>query len=124
MHTQWSRARELRRRLTDAERTLWRCLRFRQLGGFKFRRQSPIGPFIADFVCIERRLVIEVDGGQHADQVERDERRTEYLRTRGYHVLRFWDHDVLLQTQDVVDSIFHHLQGTPPQPSPATQGRG
>ena len=81
------RARALRKNLTDAEKLLWRHLRDRQLDGCKFRRQHPIGKFIVDFVCVEKKLVFEVDGGQHATKVEADLQRSEYLRRKGYRTL-------------------------------------
>jgi very-short-patch-repair endonuclease len=83
------RARSLRLSSTDAERRLWRALRDRQLEGYKFRRQRPIGPFIADFVCLERLLIIELDGSQHADS-NYDDARTAWLEQHGWCVLRFW----------------------------------
>src|SRR6185503_2684091 len=83
----------LRREMTDAERKLWSVLRNRQLEGAKFRRQQPIGPFIADFVCQEQRLIIEADGGQHAECAA-DGRRTGFLECKGYRVLRFWNDDI------------------------------
>ena len=89
------RARALRARPTDAERKLWTILRYRQMDGHRFRRQAPIGRYIADFVCFERKLVVEVDGGQHALQVQRDSARTAWLHAQGYRVLRFWNNDVL-----------------------------
>jgi very-short-patch-repair endonuclease len=82
-----ARAQSLRRELTDAERKLWSAMRNRQLHGAKFRRQQPIGPFIVDFVCQERRLIVEVDGGQHADSIT-DDRRTAFLESKGYRLLR------------------------------------
>jgi len=91
-------ARGLRRRQTDSERVLWWQLRDRQLHHAKFRRQHPIGPYIVDFCCLAHRLVVELDGGHHAAQIQADERRTAFLRQRGYRVLRFWDHDVLGNT--------------------------
>lgn len=87
-------ARALRASMTDAEHRLWRVLRKRQLGGHRFRRQCPLGPFVVDFVCLERGVVIEVDGGQHCDSL-RDARRDAWLRGRGFSVLRFWNHDVM-----------------------------
>src|SRR5437899_1689174 len=87
-------AQRLRREMTDAERKLWSALRSRQMEGAKFRRQQPIGPFIADFVCQERRLIIEADGGQHAES-STDDRRTAFLESKGYRVLRFWNNDIL-----------------------------
>lgn len=89
------RARALRHQLTDAERKLWSILRQRQLDGLKFRRQVPIGPYIADFVCLERRLIIEVDGGQHAIATDDDAARTDWLRAQDFRVIRFWNNDVL-----------------------------
>jgi very-short-patch-repair endonuclease len=99
------RARRLRREQTEAERFLWSRLRARQLSGAKFRRQCPIGPFIADFCCLEGHLIIELDGGQHASEVEKDEARSDFLRKQGYEVLRFWDHEVFLETEVVLQMI-------------------
>jgi very-short-patch-repair endonuclease len=82
-------ARELRRNLTDAERLLWYHLRNRQLGGHKFRRQHPIGPFYVDFACIEKMFVIEIDGGQHSLERDEDNQRTAYLESEGFNVVRF-----------------------------------
>src|SRR4051794_26651842 len=87
--------RRLRGQQTDAERKLWFALRDRRLSGFKFVRQEAIGPFIADFVCRERNLIIEVDGGQHSENAK-DKGRDGYLREKGYRVLRFWNNDVLI----------------------------
>ncbi|WP_459943155.1 endonuclease domain-containing protein [Deferrisoma palaeochoriense] len=98
-------ARRLRQNQTDAEHRLWRFLRNRQMLGKKFRRQAPMGPFVVDFVCHEARLIIEVDGGQHAVQVEQDRRRAEWLEHNGYRVLRFWNHDVLQNTEAVLEKI-------------------
>src|SRR5215218_3882887 len=88
------RAQELRNNATDAERKLWRHLSRRQLEGFKFSRQMPVGPYICDFLCRDRQLVVEVDGGQHAES-RRDAGRTAYLEGEGYKVIRFWNDDVL-----------------------------
>ncbi len=96
---------------TDAEHRLWYFLRRQQLGGHKFRRQYPLAGYIADFVCVPARLVIELDGGQHLDALEYDRRRTEALQREGYRVLRFWNDDVLLRTQDVLAEIFRVLEG-------------
>ena len=82
-------SRSLRRRQTDAERRLWERIRDRQLGGHKFRRQYPIGGYVADFCCFDRKLVVELDGGQHAETVERDTARDVVLRANGYRVIRF-----------------------------------
>ena len=113
-------AKVLRGNQTDAERTLWRHLRNRQIGGYKFRRQVPIGNYIVDFVCFETRLIIEVDGGQHAVQLTADEARTDWLQSQGFTVLRFWNNDVLKNTAGVVEQIREHL--TAPHPVPLPQG--
>jgi very-short-patch-repair endonuclease len=98
------KATRLRRGMTDAERKLWSVLRNRQVRGAKFRRQQPIGPFIADFVCQERRLIVEADGGQHAESTA-DDRRTEFLESKGYRVLRFWNNDILSNINGVAQVI-------------------
>lgn len=98
------RARALRLNMTDAERKLWYALRDRRFAGFKFRRQVPVGPFIADFVCFEERLVIEVDGGQHAESL-RDQRRDRWFSTNGFRVLRFWNNEVLANLEGVMTVI-------------------
>ena len=114
-----NRARALRRNMTDAERLLWRSLRDRQMGGWKFRRQHPIRPFIVDFVCVERKLIIEVDGGQHAIKVQEDESRAGYLRNKGYRILRFWNNKVLKETDAVLDAILAALEDDTPSPRPS-----
>jgi len=103
-------ARRLRRRLTDAERALWRNLRDRQLDGHKFRRQHPLGRFVVDFVCLEEKLVVELDGGQHALQKNADAARTAWLNREGYRVLRFWNNEVLRNTDGVLAEILRILQ--------------
>jgi len=113
-----NRARALRQRLTDAERKLWHHLRDRQLGGWKFRRQHPVGPFIVDFICLEKKVVIEVDGGQHAENEEKDTQRSAYLEKMGYRIVRFWNNEVLLETEAVLNTIFASLAAAPPHPSP------
>ena len=95
------RARALRARPTDAERKLWEALRNRQLEGHGFRRQAPIGRYIADFVCFGRKLVVEVDGGQHATDKDRAAARTAWFESQGFRVLRFWNNDVLGNTDGV-----------------------
>ena len=124
-------AKKLRKNMTDAERLLWQHLRNRELGGYKFRRQRPIGPYIVDFVCLEKRLVVEVDGGQHAGQVELDTKRSGYLKEKGYRVMRFWNNEVLQETESVLAVILSSLDGSvtsphphPPHPSPLPEGRG
>jgi len=90
---------------TEAERRLWRLLRARSLSGHKFRRQHPLGPYLVDFVCLEARLVIELDGGQHDARSEEVSARTRLLQARGFHVLRFWNGDVLGNGQGVLATI-------------------
>jgi len=115
------RARALRKNPTDAERTLWSHLRFWQVHGHKFRRQQPIGDYIVDFICLEKKLIIEVDGGQHAEQEIYDSARDAWLRAQGYFVLRFWNNDVLQNIDGVKETIFTAL-GTTPFLSPSPQG--
>jgi very-short-patch-repair endonuclease len=98
-------ARILRRDATLAERRLWQQLRFRQIDGHRFRRQAPIGRFVVDFVCFEQRLIIEVDGGQHAERAQEDAKRTRWLEGEGFRVLRVWNSDVLQNTEGVVEFI-------------------
>ena len=108
-HPRTERARRLRRQPTDAERHLWHYLHRRQLGGHKFRRQYPVGPYIADFACVERRLIVELDGGQHGSQAGYDSRRDAKLHDAGFRVVRYWNHQVLNQTQAVLEDILRHL---------------
>jgi|SRR5581483_1973889 len=112
------RARALRRNMTDAEAHLWKLLRGRHTTGFKFRRQFPIERYVADFVCLEARLVIEVDGGQHGDRIEEDAMRTQCLEANGYRVLRFWNDDVLKNDDRVVQVIWDALHHPHPGPLP------
>ena len=100
-----AQARRLRGHMTRAETFLWGVLRGRAFGGLKFRRQAPIGPYIVDFVCLKRRLVVELDGGVHADRVEYDARREAYLRAHGLQVLRFGNTDVLERRDHVAWTI-------------------
>jgi very-short-patch-repair endonuclease len=97
-------SRRLRINQTDAETKLWQHLRARQIDGHKFVRQAPIGPYFCDFICRERKLVIEVDGGQHADSLY-DQIRSRFLTTNGYRVLRFWNNDVLGNIDGVISAI-------------------
>jgi len=100
-------ARELRQKQTDAERALWGRLRNKQLEGVKFRRQQPIGGYIIDFASFEKELVIEIDGGQHNEDEmrEKDEERTTCLKKRGYRILRFWNNEVLMNMEGVLERI-------------------
>ena len=93
--------------MTDAERLLWSKLRRKQLG-YKFRRQVPIGKYIVDFLCPSKKLIIEVDGSQHINS-DYDRRRDEYLRSKGYTILRFWDNEVLKETEAVVQRIWDEI---------------
>jgi very-short-patch-repair endonuclease len=123
------RARRLRSQPTDAEMRLWSKLRNKQLSGHKFVRQFAVGPYFADFVCREAMLIIELDGGQHAD-APADERRTRYLNAQGYAVLRFWNREVLSNTEGTLDQIAAVLMNCPSPDlrfAPATfspEGRG
>ena len=103
-------ARQLRSRMTDAEQCLWQHLRDRRLNGYKFRRQQPIGNYIADFVCMRPKLIVEADGSQHDEQRAYDETRSENLRALGFHILRFWNHDILQQTEAVLTVILNTLE--------------
>ncbi len=116
-------ARELRFNSTDAERLLWRHLRDRRLQGCKFRRQHPVGAFIADFACLDARLVVELDGGQHFELSAQaaDLRRTAVLQAAGFAVLRFDNRQVLQETQAVLEAIRHWLQTHHPHPTPLPQ---
>ena len=106
------RARALRRSPTAAERKLWGYLRKERLGGFKFRRQAPVPPYIADFLCLSHKLIVEIDGATHGDahQVQYDESRTAFLASKGFRVLRFWNNDVYEAMDAVLDSILLSLQ--------------
>ena len=115
---------------------LWRRLRAHKLPGYWFRRQVPMGPYIVDFACLKVGLLIELDGGQHADQVEQDSRRTGWLESQGFRILRFWNEEVLKQTDDVVEAIWIALETIsqhgvaapppfdPPLPCPPPRGEG
>ncbi|MDO8292437.1 MAG: endonuclease domain-containing protein [Gallionella sp.] len=118
-------SRNLRREMTDAEKLLWRHLRMEQFEGHKFRRQHPIGNYIVDFVCLEAALVLEVDGGQHADNLDSDDIRTRWLEGKGFRVMRFWNNEVLSNIEGVKLVVWNYLSGVQPpsQPSPC-QGEG
>jgi very-short-patch-repair endonuclease len=111
-------ARELRENSTDAERLFWSRVRAHRLFGFKFKRQYTVGPHIVDFVCVDARLIVELDGGQHAES-KRDQIRDARLTEEGYRVLRFWNNDVLLNIDGVIETVVKNL-GPSPQPSPTT----
>ena len=118
--------RRLRNNMTDAEQRLWNVLRSRQLDGCKFRRQHPYYHCILDFVCLERKVVVEVDGGQHADSTT-DAARDDFLRESGFTVLRFWNHEVLNRTEAVAEAIHRALgvhRAHHPHPDPPLEGEG
>ncbi|RCX32277.1 endonuclease domain-containing protein [Thioalbus denitrificans] len=115
-----AQARKLRANMTDAEQLLWRRLRRRQLDGHKFRRQVPVGLYIADFLCYEKRLIVELDGGQHMERRYHDRQRDDWLRNQGFEVVRFWNDEVLRDPGAVLEEIARQLERRtpPPQPSP------
>ncbi len=118
-------AKRLRRNETVAERLLWLRLRDRRLNGWKFKRQVPIDRYIADFCCSDARLIIELDGGQHSVQTVQDAKRTEILESMGYLVLRFWNNDVLKNTNGVLEAIaesLEQLSPSAPHPGPLPNG--
>ena len=115
-------AKHLRKNQTDTERKLWGHLRSRQLNGLKFRRQHPVGPYIVDFCCMEKKIVVELDGGQHLTQELADKRRTENINNLGYRVLRFWDHEVFMNTEAVLEQILEAVDD--PHPNLLPSGRG
>ena len=102
-------ARNLRKNHTDAEKLLWNHLRSRQMAGCKFRRQLAIEPYIVDFVCLSRKLIIELDGSQHVEATDYDKTRTEFLATEGFRILRFWNNEVFEETEAVLQTIFEEL---------------
>ena len=110
-HPRISRARQLRAEQTDAERRLWALLGGRRLGGFKFRRQHPINGYFADFACAAAKLVVEADGGQHAERAADDARRTADLEAAGWRVIRFWNNDILQNTEGVAQAILDEIRG-------------
>jgi very-short-patch-repair endonuclease len=116
-------AKLLRANATSAERVLWSILRSKQLAALRFRRQQPIGPYIADFFCPSAKLVVELDGGQHgSDQIAAyDEDRTHFLESKGYRVLRFWNVEVIKDRDSVAEAIFR--AGSAPDPSPKPSSR-
>jgi very-short-patch-repair endonuclease len=101
--------RRLRAESTDAERKLWKHLRAKRFGGFKFRRQHRIGPYFVDLCCVKQRLIVELDGGHHAEQQERDATRTAYLTEQGYRVIRFWNEQVNCEIDNVLEAIYAAL---------------
>ena len=115
-------SRRLRSTQTDAENKLWYHLRAGRTLGMKFRRQHPVPPYVADFACIDAMLIVELDGGQHAE--EGDAARTAFLEGQGFHVLRFWDNDVLNKTEAVLEAIVNAVENRTLSPGPSPGGRG
>ena len=117
------RARELRQSSPDAERALWQRLSDRQLGGHKFRRQRSIGPYFADFMCLEAKLIVELDGGQHFEPegLAKDAARTAALNALGFHVMRFTDREALMERDAVLTQVLQWLQAHHPNPNPLPQ---
>ena len=120
-----SLARKLRHQSIDAERMLWKYLRAHRMAGYKFKRQVVIEPYIVDFMCLEARLIVEADGGQHLEQVEDDLKRSRFLESLGYKVVRFWNHEILCDIHSVLERIHSCLIESPsPHPSPFGRGLG
>jgi very-short-patch-repair endonuclease len=105
------RVRHLRQNMTEAEQFVWKRLRSRRFAGYKFRRQMPIGSYIVDFVCLDKRLVVELDGGQHAEQRQYDGRRTAWLTSQGFRVRRYWNHEVFEDWDAIEEDLWNALQG-------------
>ncbi len=128
MKEQIEKSRQLRKNMTPQERKLWYIIRNRQFYGYRFRRQFPIGQYIVDFICREKKIIIEIDGGQHNEikNILYDNKRTEYLISEGYKVLRFWNNDI----DKNIDGVYEKLKEvfeigeniTPPKPSPSREG--
>jgi len=119
-------AKSLKKRTTDTEQLLWRHLRAKHFGGLKFRRQQPIGTYIVDFVCFEKKIIVELDGGQHAqsEEMQNDSIRDQWFEAQGYKILRFWDNEVLTNTRGVLEVISTHCLNHPPlNPLPSREGK-
>ncbi len=112
---------QLRRNMTDAEKLLWRHLRAHRLAEQKFRRQQPLGPYVVDFVHFAARLIVEADGGQH-NAIAHDAQRDAWLKAQGFRVLRFWNNEILLNTDEVLAVIFEAVGGSPSPPAPLPRG--
>lgn len=119
-----SYAKTLRKNQTDTEKYLWHSLRDRQLGGFKFRRQHAIANYIVDFVCLEQKLIVELDGGQHSEQQHYDDERTRVLNAQGFKLLRFWNNEIFENLDGVLSVILGELKRciASPHPIPLPQG--
>ena len=127
MSNQIEKSRELRKNMTFQERKLWNIIKNRQFFNYRFRRQFPIGSYIVDFICREKKIIIEIDGGQHNEQIniEYDNKRTKYLKSEGYNVIRFWNNEIDNNIEGVYERL-KHVFGidniTPSQPSPTGEG--
>ncbi|MDH4286657.1 MAG: endonuclease domain-containing protein [Gallionella sp.] len=113
----------MRGRMTDAETLLWMLLRNRRIAGAKFRRQHPAGRYILDYYCVEKKLAIELDGGQHVETADYDQHRDNWLRSQGIHVLRFWNNQILTETEAVMEVIYRAIVEEVPLPQ-AGEGKG
>ena len=128
MYNQIEKSRQLRKNMTLQERRLWNIIRNRQIFGYRFRRQFPIGQYIVDFICREKKIIIEIDGGQHNEDIKiyYDNKRTEYLTTEGYKVIRFWNNEIdknLVGVYEKLKEVFNVTDTvTPPRPSPSGEG--
>jgi len=128
MKEQIEKSRQLRKNMTPQERKLWYIIRNRQFYGYRFRRQFPLGQYIVDFICREKKIVIEIDGGQHNEikNIQYDNKRTEYLISEGYKVIRFWNNDIDKNMGGVYNKLKEVFEIgeniTPPQPSPSREG--
>lgn len=115
-------ARALRSNLTESERKIWQSLRKKQCQGLRFRRQVPIGKYIVDFACLDKKIILEINGGQHS--LEKDKRRDDYLRSQGFFVMHFWNHDVLSNLSGVLKTIEQTINIAHPHPDlPPSEGR-
>jgi very-short-patch-repair endonuclease len=119
-----AQARTLRQNMTEVERRVWQILRLHQMKAYKFRRQVPIGRYIADFVCHEARLIVEIDGGQHDRSSPRETERSGFLQNQGYRILRFWNNEVLTNLDGVHETIAGALGRITPTPTLPHQGGG
>jgi very-short-patch-repair endonuclease len=113
-------AKKLRRNMTDAETKMWSLLRDRRLSNLKFRRQVPMGRYIVDFCCLDKKLIIELDGSQHLDQIKYDKDRDRFFIEQGFAVLRFWNHEVFENTEGIIEKIMSCMMT--PHPGPLPQG--
>ena len=119
------RARQLRREMTPTEKLLWKHLRGRRFAGFKFRRQTPIAGYIADFYCAKARLILELDGESHVGKESRDEQRQQALEEKGFHVIRIWDTDIYDELEAFLELLWRECLargGHPSPPTPLPQG--